>query len=215
MTLAVCYLAGGLLYGLQCLWHIGQIAGVVRWPDLANLAFVIGITGSFLAILTWAILSDRKNDVTRRGPVASRALNAAFSAAGMANTAVIIVFGVGAYRDQDFAIWLYYAAIVFALQAAAWYGAWMLKRKGWMLAVAAGRVGRRRGPGRAGAPAGHLPLRLHRGPVPAVRPAGLDHLPRRPRHDDGDGLNHGAGRPRTDRRGHPRPPAAGDHGLSG
>lgn len=138
MTLAVCYLAGGLLYGLQCLWHIGQIAGVVRWPDLANLAFVIGITGSFLAILTWAILSDRKNDVTRRGPVASRALNAAFSAAGMANTAVIIVFGVGAYRDQDFAIWLYYAAIVFALQAAAWYGAWMLKRKGWMLAVALG-----------------------------------------------------------------------------
>jgi len=124
--------------GLQCLWHIGQIAGVVRWPDLANLAFVIGITGSFLAILTWAILSDRKNDVTRRGPVASRALNAAFSAAGMANTAVIIVFGVGAYRDQDFAIWLYYAAIVFALQAAAWYGAWMLKRKGWMLAVALG-----------------------------------------------------------------------------
>lgn len=138
MTLAVCYLAGGLLYGLQCLWHIGQIAGVIRWPDLANLAFVIGITGAFLAILTWAILRDRKDDVTRRGPVASRALNAAFSAAGMANTAVIIVFGVGAYRDQDFAIWLYYAAIVFALQAAAWYGAWMLKRKGWMLAVALG-----------------------------------------------------------------------------
>ena len=37
----------------------------------------------------------------------------------MANAAVIIVFGVGAVRDQDFAVWLYYAAIVFALQAAA------------------------------------------------------------------------------------------------
>jgi len=138
LTLAVCYLAGGLLYGLQCLFHIGQAAGVIRWPDLANLTFVIAVTAAFLSILTWAILKDRKDGLARRGPVAARALNAAFSATGMANTAVIIVFGVGAWRDQDFAVWLYYAAIVFALQAAAWYMAWMLKRRGWMLAVALG-----------------------------------------------------------------------------
>lgn len=24
MTLAICYLAGGLLYGLQCLFHVGR-----------------------------------------------------------------------------------------------------------------------------------------------------------------------------------------------
>jgi hypothetical protein len=137
MTLAVCYLAGGLLYGLQCLFHVGQVVGLIRWPDPANLAFVVMITVSFLAVLTWAILKDRKNGAAR-GPLASRTLNAAFSATGMANTAVIIVFGVGAVRDNDFAIWLYYAAIVFALQAAAWYMAWTLKRKGWMLAVALG-----------------------------------------------------------------------------
>lgn len=138
MTLAICYLAGGLLYGFQCLFHIGQASGLIRWPPLATLAFFALITLTFLAILTWAILKDRKDDLERRGSVAARALNAAFSATGMANTAVIIVFGVGAYRDQDFAIWLYYAAIVFALQAAAWYMAWMLKRKGWMLATALG-----------------------------------------------------------------------------
>ncbi|MCS6623003.1 hypothetical protein N0B44_08785 [Roseibacterium beibuensis] len=138
MTLAVCYLAGGLLYGLQCLFHVGQVIGLIRWPDLANLAFVVMITVSFLAVLTWAILRDRKDGSANRGPMASRGLNAAFSATGMANTAVIIVFGVGAYRDQDFAIWLYYAAIVFALQAAAWYMAWTLKKKGWMLATALG-----------------------------------------------------------------------------
>ena len=40
MTLAVCYLAGGLLYGLQCLFHVGQVLGLIRWPDPANLAFV-------------------------------------------------------------------------------------------------------------------------------------------------------------------------------
>lgn len=138
LTLAVCYLAGGLLYGLQCLFHVGQVVGVIRWPDLANLAFVVMITVSFLAVLTWAILRDRKDGVATRGPLATRSLSAAFSATGLANTAVIIVFGVGAVRDHDFAVWLYYAAIVFALQAAAWYMAWTLKRKGWMLATALG-----------------------------------------------------------------------------
>ena len=54
MTLAVCYLAGGLLYGLQCLFHVGQATGLIDWPDLANLAFVVGISVTFLSILTWA-----------------------------------------------------------------------------------------------------------------------------------------------------------------
>ena len=124
MTLAICYLAGGLLYGLQCLFHIGQVVGLIRWPDLANLIFVVGITTAFLAVLTWAILKDRKAGPSNRGPLATRVTNAAFSATGMANAAVVIVFAVGAVRDQDFAVWLYYAAIVFALQAAAWYVAW-------------------------------------------------------------------------------------------
>jgi hypothetical protein len=117
---------------------VGQATGLIRWPDLANLVFVVGISATFLSILTWAILKDRKDGTSNRGPMATRTLNAAFSATGMANCAVIIVFGVGAWRDQDFAIWLYYAAIVFALQAAAWYMAWTLKRKGWMLATALG-----------------------------------------------------------------------------
>ena len=138
LTLAICYLAGGLLYGLQCLFHVGQVTGLIRWPELANLIFVVMITVSFLAVLTWAILKDRRDGPPNRGPLATRSLNAAFSATGMANSAVIIVFGVGAVRDQDFAIWLYYAAIVFALQAAAWFMAWTLKKKGWMLATALG-----------------------------------------------------------------------------
>jgi hypothetical protein len=138
MTMAVCYLAGGLLYGVQCLFHVGQATGLVRWPALATLAFVVMITVTFLLILTWAILKDRKDGVGDRGPAAARTLKAAFSATGMANAAVIIIFGVGAMRDNDFAVWLYYSAIVFALQAAAWYVAWTLKRKGWMLATAIG-----------------------------------------------------------------------------
>lgn len=139
MTMAVAYLAGGLLYGLQCLFHVGQVLGVIRWPGPVNLAFLVGITGVFLAILVWAIRRDRQDAASgARGPLVSRAMNAALSGAGMANAAVIIVFGVGAARDQDFAVWLYYPAMIFALQSAAWFMAWSLKKKGWMLATALG-----------------------------------------------------------------------------
>lgn len=140
MTMAICFLAGGLLYGLQCLFHVGQIVGVIRWPDLANLIFVIAITGAFLVVLTWAILRDRRDAALgQRGPMSTRAMNAALSGAGMANAAVIIVFGFGAARDQDFATWLYYPAIIFVLQSAAWYMVWSLKKKGWMLATSLGQ----------------------------------------------------------------------------
>ena len=80
LTLSICYLAGGLLYGTQCLFHVGQVTGVIRWPDLANLAFVVAISAAFLSVLTWAILKDRR-DGAARGPLASRSLNAAFSVA--------------------------------------------------------------------------------------------------------------------------------------
>jgi hypothetical protein len=136
LTLGVAYLAGGLLYGSQCLFHIGQIAGWIRWPDLANLAVVVAVPVVFFAILIWAILQDRK--VPKPGPMITRTLNAAFSATGMANLAIIVVFGVGAARDHDFAIWLYYPAVIFALQSAAWFVAWPLKRKPWMMASSLG-----------------------------------------------------------------------------
>ncbi|WP_374516604.1 hypothetical protein [Brevundimonas sp.] len=139
LTLAICYLAGGLLYGLQCLFHVGQAFGVIRWPDLANLGFVTAISAAFLAVLVWAVRRDRRDEADgRRGPLASRAMNAGLSGAGMANAAILIVFGVGAVRDQDFGVWLYYPAMIFALQSAAWFMAWNLKKKGWMLATSLG-----------------------------------------------------------------------------
>ncbi|WP_029417365.1 hypothetical protein [Brevundimonas bacteroides] len=136
LTMGVAYLAGGLLYGLQCLFHVGQATGVIAWPDLANLIFVASITLAFLIVLAWAVREDRKAGPS--APLVTRTLNAAFSGAGMANLAIIIVFGVGSARDQDFAVWLYYPAMIFALQAAAWYVAWHLKKAPWMLATSIG-----------------------------------------------------------------------------
>ena len=51
---------------------------------------------------------------------------------------VIIIFAVGSWRDQDFAVWLYYPAVIFCLQSAAWFMAWSLKKKPWMLATSIG-----------------------------------------------------------------------------
>jgi len=138
LTMGAMYLAGGLLYGVQCLFHIGQSVGLIRWSGPATLIFLIGVTVVFLIIMTWAIIQDRKIGGAARGQLVTRTMNAAFSATGMANMAVIIVFGVGAARDQDFATWLYYPAVIFALQSAAWYVAWSLRKKPWMLFMAGG-----------------------------------------------------------------------------
>jgi hypothetical protein len=135
MTMGVCYFASGLLYGVQCLFHIGQIHGWVRWPDLATLAFVVAVTVAVIGVLIWASLEDRKHP---RGPAATRAMNAAFSGTGLANVAVILIFAIGSNRDQDFGVWLYYPAVVFAFQAGAWMVAWTFKRKGWMAFCAGG-----------------------------------------------------------------------------
>ena len=69
------------------------------------------------AAIAWAVMKDRKAGGDARGPMATRTLNAGFSSAGMVNLAMVVIFGVGAWRDQDFAVWLYYPAVVFGLQA--------------------------------------------------------------------------------------------------
>lgn len=139
LTMGVVFLVGGLLYGVQCLFHLGQIAGLIRWPAWANLTFVVMITAGVLAAIAWAVVHDRRVGLEgRSAPTMSRAMNGAFSGAGMANLAVIIVFGVAAVREQDFSLWLYYAAVVFAFQSVAWFMAWTLKRKTWMGLVSMG-----------------------------------------------------------------------------
>lgn len=139
MSAAICYLAGGLLYGCQCLFHMGQAAGLITWGAVPSLAFVIGISVAFFVVLIWAIHRDNRDGAAhRKGTLSNRAVNAALSGTGMANAAVIIIFGIGAARDQDFAVWLYYPAIIFALQSAAWFVGWSLKKKRWMLATSLG-----------------------------------------------------------------------------
>jgi len=128
------FLAGGLLYGIQCLYHWGQMKGV-SLPEPWNGAFVIGVTVAFLGILAWVLWRDRK--VAGSGLMA-RALNAVFSSIGMANLVMVLVFGVNSARMEDFRIWMFYAPVIFALQGAAWVTVWQLRRRAWQGVVGFG-----------------------------------------------------------------------------
>lgn len=136
-TAGVVYFSSGLLYGAQCLFHIGQATGLIVWPGWASLGVVLLVLLATLGCIVWAVLYDRR--VGRHNNVGNtRAMNAAFNAAGVANLAFLVMFGVNAVRMENFAIWLFYPAVVFAVQGAVWFIAWQLKRRTWMMFTSIG-----------------------------------------------------------------------------
>lgn len=133
---ATAYTAAGLLYGGQCLFHLVELVLRIRWPEALTLTVAIGVNVGLVAAIAWAVRRDRRSGFT--GSTANRALNAAFGGAGLAALAMILVFAVNAVRRDDFTIWLFFPSVVFALQGACWFVAYMLRRTGWTLAVALG-----------------------------------------------------------------------------
>lgn len=129
------YGAAGVLYGVQTLIYFAQVRGAVSLNGLGNLALAWLPTLIFLVLMTYVIIIDRKNP--QRG-VTNRAINAAFSAVGVANLALIIVFASAAARHKDFHYWLFHPAVVFVLQGAVWQVVYVLRRRLWTLVVAIG-----------------------------------------------------------------------------
>jgi len=130
------YLAAGLLYGAQCIYHLIEIVTPVRWPGPLSLAVAIGVNGIFFTWLTIVLVRDRSRRLGGSGT--SRAINAMFAATGLANLCFVAVYGLNAAWMQQFGFWLLYAATVFILQGAAWWVAWLMRRKVWMLLTALG-----------------------------------------------------------------------------
>lgn len=128
------FLAAGLCYGVQCLL---QWAEVMKWLPYGLLGMVISIapTVVFLIALSIILWRDRKNG--QQG-VATRALNAAFGSAGLANLFMVAVFGYNAVLEKSITVWLYYPVVVCAFQGAVWYIAYMIRRKLWLAGVSAG-----------------------------------------------------------------------------
>lgn len=135
MTGGAIFLAAGLLYGLQCLVHWTQSVGVTRFSDAFMLVFVIGITATFVGVLGVVVWRDRK---MHQRAVGTRALNAAFGGAGLANLVLCSVFGLVAWRERSETIWLLYPVTISVVQGFAWYVAYMMRKRLWLALVSAG-----------------------------------------------------------------------------
>jgi hypothetical protein len=135
MTGGAAFLAGGLLYGFQCLVQWAQAVGLVHLSDGFMLAFVIGITVTFLIVL--GIVLWRERGLGQRA-ASMRALNAAFAGAGIANLVLCSVFALVALRERSQTIWLLYPVTLSVVFGAAWYVAFMVRRRAWHGLVSAG-----------------------------------------------------------------------------
>lgn len=131
------FLTTGLIYAAQCIGQWAQATGRLQLAPTPALVLAIGPTVLFLAVVV-LVLSR-----TRWGPsggAATRAVNGAFAAAGLANFALVAVFAINAWRRQDWLIWEFYPAVVFALHGASWLVAYMVGRHAWRLWIGLGAL---------------------------------------------------------------------------
>jgi len=133
-ALGEAYFAAGLLYGAQMLLHGAQALNWLPPNGLLMLAIAFGPTLVFIPILVWINWRHRRE----RPAAAGRAILAVFGAVGAANLALVAAIGSVAWREHSLTTWLIYPCAVFILQGAAWLVAAVMRRRSWMLAVAAG-----------------------------------------------------------------------------
>jgi len=130
------YLLAGLLYGLQCFFHLIELVTPIQWPGPLSLAVALAVNITFLAWMTVVLVRAKGRGKT--GSATGRAINAMFNATGLANLGFIIVFALNAGWRDDYSFFLLYPATVFILQGAAWYVAFLMRRRPWMAATALG-----------------------------------------------------------------------------
>lgn len=129
------FAVGGFVYGVQMLFHGAQILGL-NPPGPVTLLFMFGPTVVFLVYMTWAIIKGGKQ--AKPQGTTGRAVNAIFSASGLCNLVFLIIFLPPSIQSGDFRVWLFYPAVVFAVLGGAWFAAWLLRRRLWMLGTALG-----------------------------------------------------------------------------
>lgn len=131
------FVASGVIYGLQVVGHGLQGLGVLKLDGLGALALALGPTVVFLAFLTWMLTRKREP----RQNSTAKAFDAAFGAVGLTNGVLIAIFAPAAILKGDLNTWLFYPAVVYALQGTGWLIAWTLRKRAWMGLTALGWFG--------------------------------------------------------------------------
>lgn len=131
------FVAAGLIYGLQCLFHWAQHLG---WaPEGAvSLVIVLGFTVAFAVAMFVLIRRGNARVAAAGGGQGStgRTGGAVFGALGLTNLVILASIAIVAVRENSLTVWLIYPTVVMALQGAGWLAFFMLRRSGWMLATA-------------------------------------------------------------------------------
>lgn len=134
-TIGEAFFWAGILYGGQCFLHWLQVLGLAPDQGAAAIAIVWLPTVLFCGVLAVIIWKDRNAKPTG---AAARALGSVFQGAGLANLVMAFVFGYGAQHTESFGLWLYHPIVVCMFQGVAWYVAWSILRRTWLMFVAAG-----------------------------------------------------------------------------
>lgn len=131
----VVFFTAGLAYGIDCLAYWAQMA--FNWPQSAalGLGLVFLPIVVVLSVIAWVTWQNRK---TGEQGVATRALNAAYVSAGLANLFIAAAFGYVARTEASMLIWLLYPVVICAFLGAVWYVAYMIRRKLWLVGVSVG-----------------------------------------------------------------------------
>lgn len=128
------YFGAGVIYGVQIALSIATNAGLFKLPG-GDFALSMAANGLFLVWMIWELW---KNRGVGEGTMTNKAINAAFAAIGTANLAVCAILFVGAARLNEPMVSVMIPCVIFALQGAAWFVAYILRRRLWLGALAAG-----------------------------------------------------------------------------
>jgi hypothetical protein len=130
------YLVAGVAYGIQVILQWLAYAEIL--PIEGTPIYLVVVTVPTLVLIgftTWQSIRARK---LRAPNSATRAIDAVFTGAGLANVVVIIAIVAAAVGLSAYAMIMVYAAVIFAFQGACWFVVYRLRRRTWMLAVALG-----------------------------------------------------------------------------
>lgn len=125
----------GLIYGFQTFVQWLADIGVVPLTGITYAGFIAVCNLVFFTVLGFIIWRNRK---TQARSATSRANEATFQAAGLANLSIVLVFLAATVRSGSGEIWYFYTPLVFALQGAAWFVFFRLRKRAWLGLVAAG-----------------------------------------------------------------------------